>query len=86
MARAVWILETTKLQKANDPTGDNSVVGVYATLRKAQQTAEKLSWPLPAGQALTWKDTAKNRDDEAFQATISAKTVTRYSITRHHVH
>jgi hypothetical protein len=86
MARAVWILETTKMKSAADTAGENSVVGVYATLKKAQQTAEKHAWPLPAGQALVWKDMAKNSDDEAFQAVITAKTTTRYAITRHLVH
>ena len=86
MARSVWILETTRLHKAADSGGENSVVGVYATLKKAQQSAEKLAWPLPPGQAMVWKDTAKNSDDEAFQATITSPNTTRYAITRHHVH
>lgn len=86
MARSVYILEVCSMSSGAQADGSNRVLGVYATLKKAQQSAEKSAWPLPPGQALTWKDYAKNPDEEEFHATVTAKSVTRYSITRHHVH
>ena len=86
MARSVYVLETCEMANGATAEGSNRVVAVYATLRKAQQRAEKDSWPLPPGQVLAWKDVAKTADDEIFLASITGKKTTRYSITRHHVH
>ena len=86
MARSVWVLETCKMRSNAETDGENSVRGVFATLKKAQQSAEKLAWPIPAGQALAWKDEAPSADDEVFHASIKSSFTTRYAITRYHVY
>jgi hypothetical protein len=86
MARSVYVLESCEVANGATADGTNRVMGVFATLRKAQQQAEKAAWPLPSGQMMVWKDMAKSSDDGVFQASITSKKTTRYSITRHHVH